>query len=190
MTQKRLYLIVGLGNPGDKYSDTRHNAGFMVVDKLAESHSAPVNKTKFDVLFGRGIINGIEAILAKPMLFMNRSGPPILSLARYFKIPCEDMLVIHDDIDLAFERFKITMKGGHGGHNGVRSLINAFGEDNFPRLRVGIGRSEGSVDVTGHVLSGFSAEEKKILPQLIMRARDAVVTITCHGINEGMNKFN
>lgn len=191
MTQKRLYLIVGLGNPGDKYADTRHNVGFLVVDGVAESYSIPINKTKFNVIFGRGFINdGREAILAKPMAFMNRSGPPILSLAKYFRVPCEDMLVIHDDIDLTFERLKITMKGGHGGHNGVRSLIDAFGGGDFSRLRLGVGHPEVPFDAADHVLGKFSIEEKKMLPQLITRARDAVVTIVCNGINEGMNKFN
>ena len=190
MTGKRLRLVVGLGNPGSSYLKTRHNVGFMVIDALADAFSIPVEKKKFDVLFGRGRIQGIEVILAKPMAFMNRSGLPTRRLTEYFGISGEDLFVIHDDIDLTFERLKIKMKGGHGGHNGIRSMIDAFGNGDFSRLRVGVGRPEGAKDVTGHVLGRFSDDERKVLDQVIERARDAAVTILSNGIEEGMNKFN
>jgi len=115
MPQKRLRLVVGLGNPGDAYLKTRHNAGFMVVDEVAEAFSIPLVKRKFDTIFGRGSVDGVEIILIKPMAFMNLSGPPVLKIANYFKILCEDMLVIHDDIDLVLGRLKINEKGGDGG---------------------------------------------------------------------------
>jgi len=186
----RLRLVVGLGNPGREYENTRHNAGFMTVDHIAEAFSISLDKRKFNTVFGKGVIEGVDVILAKPMAFMNKSGPPVQNLAGYFKILYRDMLVIHDDIDLDFGRIKIIEKGGHGGHNGVRSLMDAFGEGDFSRIRVGIGRSGGRADVTGHVLGKYSADESKILDQIITGTRDAVVTILCKGIKDGMNHFN
>lgn len=190
MPQKRVRLVVGLGNPGDVYVKTRHNTGFMVVDEVAEAFSISLVKRKFDTIFGRGFVDGVEIILVKPMAFMNLSGPPVQKIANYFKILCEDMLVIHDDIDLAFGRLKINEKGGDGGHKGVRSLMDAFGGGDFVRLRIGVGRPEARISTADYVLDGFSANEKKVLDQIITRARDAVVTILCKGTKEGMNRFN
>jgi PTH1 family peptidyl-tRNA hydrolase len=124
---KQLSLVVGLGNPGDAYDKTRHNAGFMAADKLATTFGVAFEKQKFDIVYGRGFIESAKVILAKPMAFMNRSGSPVKKLANFYKIPSENIVIVHDDIDLAFGRFKIKEKGGHGGHNGIRSLIDAFG---------------------------------------------------------------
>jgi PTH1 family peptidyl-tRNA hydrolase len=168
----------------------------MVVDEVAGFFSIPFQKRKTlsDIIFGRGFINDMEVILSKPLAFMNCSGLPALRLARYFRISSEDMLVIHDDIDLPFGRLKIKEKGGNGGHKGIRSLIEAFGRSDFSRLRIGIGRgivSSGvETEVSDHVLSRFYPEEKKNLSEVINQARDAVVTILCEGIREGMNRFN
>ncbi len=189
MTQ-RVRLVVGLGNPGREYEKTRHNAGFIAVDNIAQAFSISLDKRKFNPVFGKGLIEGVDVILAKPMAFMNKSGPPVQNLAGYFKILFKDMLVIHDDIDLDFGRIKIIEKGGHGGHNGVRSLMDAFGGGDFSRIRIGIGRSGTGADVTGHVLGKYSADESKILDQVITRSRNAVVTILCKGIKDGMNRFN
>jgi len=183
-------LIAGLGNPGPGYENTRHNAGFMVVDKLAEEFGISVNKSKFDVRYGRGTIEGHEVMLAKPMAFMNRSGWPVQQLAAYFKINSKDLIVVHDDIDLAFGRIKIKEKGGHGGHKGLKSIINAVGEDEFVRLRVGVGRSEAGSNVTDHVLGPFFDDESKQLDSVLIRARDAMVTILTEGSKVGMNRFN
>ena len=190
MPQERTRLIVGLGNPGIQYEHTRHNAGFMVVDKLAGDFGISLNKNKFDVHFGRGVIEGHNVMLANPMAFMNRSGPPVQKLAAYFKIPSKDLVVIHDDIDLAFGRLKIKEKGGHGGHKGLKSIINAVGEDEFVRLRVGVGRSDSGRDVTDHVLGPFSSEEAGVLDTILNKARDAVLTILAEGSKVGMNRFN
>lgn len=190
MPQKRLRLVVGLGNPGDAYLKTRHNAGFMVVDEVAEAFSIPLVKRKFDTIFGRGFVDGVEIILIKPMAFMNLSGPPVQKIANYFRILCEDMLVIQDDIDLVLGRLKINKKGGDGGHKGVRSLMDAFGGGDFVRLRIGVGRPEAGISAADYVLNGFSAKEKEVLDQIITKARDAVVTILCKGTKEGMNRFN
>jgi PTH1 family peptidyl-tRNA hydrolase len=183
-------LIVGLGNPGLKYENTRHNAGFMLVDKLAGEFGISLTKKKFEVCYGRGAIEGCEVMLAKPMAFMNRSGGPVQKLAAYFKINSKDLMVVHDDIDLAFGRLKIKEKGGHGGHKGLQSIINAIGEDEFMRLRIGIGRSEAGGSVSDHVLEPFFGDESKRLDSVLIRARDAVVTILTEGSKVGMNRFN
>jgi len=187
----RLRLVVGLGNPGAKYAATRHNIGFRVLDRLASDFAIEVGREKFSAGFGRGRIEGRDVVLAKPMAFMNRSGLPVRSLAEFFRISSRDMVIVHDDIDLAYGRLKIKEKGGHGGHNGVRSLIDAFGGGDFPRLRVGIGRSEtAGQPVADYVLDQFTRDETAALPGVIERARDAVVTILSKGTKIGMNQFN
>ena len=190
MSANRLRMVVGLGNPGNNYEDTRHNVGFMVADKIARDFNIALNKTKFDAIFGRGLIEDVDVLLVKPMAFMNRSGPPLQKLAHYFRISGEDMLVIHDDIDLAFGRLKIKEKGGHGGHNGIRSIMDAFGGGDFVRLRIGVGRSETEGNVTDHVLGRFSDDKAEMVARVITVARDAAVTVLCEGIKVGMNAFN
>jgi PTH1 family peptidyl-tRNA hydrolase len=189
--QGRLHLVVGLGNPGPRYAATRHNIGFRVLDRLAAEFAIEVSREKFTAVFGRGRIEDVEVVVAKPLAFMNRSGLPVRSLAEFFRISSQDLLVIHDDIDLDYGRLKIKEKGGHGGHNGIRSLIDAFGGGDFVRLRVGIGRSEtGEQPVADYVLDHFTRGEAAELPRIIERARDAVVTILCKGTRIGMNQFN
>jgi len=190
MPDKRVRLVAGLGNPGDTYAKTRHNAGFMVVDALSEAFSIPVEKKKFEVVYGRGRIKGVDVVLAKPMAYMNRSGPPVQNLSNYFRVLRKDLLVIYDDIDLAFGRLKINVKGGDGGHKGIRSIIDSFGGDDIPRLRIGVGRSGSGISVSDYVLGRFSDKEKEDLDRMIKTARDAAVTILCDGITEGMNRFN
>jgi peptidyl-tRNA hydrolase, PTH1 family len=190
MPQSLVKLIVGLGNPGKEYAMTRHNAGFIVVDKLAEAFRISIDKNKFDVIYGKGKIKGNDIMLAKPQAFMNRSGSPVRKLAGFYRISCEEMLIIHDDIDLAFGRIKIKEKGGDGGHKGIRSIIDAFGGGNFTRLRIGIGRSEAGADVVDHVLGRFNPEEKALLDKIIATAMDAALTILCESAKEGMNRFN
>ena len=190
MPRNKLKLVVGLGNPGNEYRNTRHNTGFMVADKIALDFKISLNKKKFDSVFGRGFIENTEALLAKPMAFMNRSGPGVQKLAHYYRIQCRDMLVIHDDIDLAYGRLKIKEKGGHAGHNGVRSLMDAFGADDFIRLRIGVGRSAAEEGVTSHVLGRFSPQQSETLARIISKARDAVVTVLGQGTKVGMSLFN
>jgi PTH1 family peptidyl-tRNA hydrolase len=190
LPKERTRLIVGLGNPGIQYEHTRHNAGFMVLDKLARDFGIAIEKNKFDVRYARSTIEDHAVMLAKPMAFMNRSGPPVQKLAAYFKIPSEDMVVVHDDIDLAFGRLKIKEKGGHGGHKGLKSIIHAVGAGEFVRLRIGVGRSGSGSSVTDHVLGAFSAEEAKLLGPIVKQARDAVVLILTEGTKAGMNRFN
>jgi PTH1 family peptidyl-tRNA hydrolase len=190
MPQRRLRLVVGLGNPGKTYSKTRHNAGFMVVDKISDDFSIALEKRKFDARFGIGAVDGVKIVLAKPMAYMNRSGPQIQKIAGYFRILCEDILVVHDDIDLVFGRLKIKEKGGDGGHRGVRSIIDAFGGGDFTRLRIGVGRPDAERGASDYVLAKFTLEERNVLSQIITTAKDAIVTILCKGTKEGMNRFN
>lgn len=190
MAEQEIYLIAGLGNPGPKYAQTRHNAGFMVVDALAEKLGLDLQRRKFEAVYGRGRIAGKEVVLAKPQAFMNRSGPPLQQLANFFRIPTEAMVVVHDDIDLAFNRLKIKQKGGDGGHKGIRSIVEAFGGGDFTRVRMGIGRSEKGTNVVDHVLSTFTQEEAAGMKDLLQRACDAIVTILNEGIAVAMNRFN
>lgn len=190
MPQSLLKLVIGLGNPGKEYARTRHNAGFMVVERLADAFRISMDKNKFDTIYGKGKIQAKDVMLAKPQAFMNRSGPPVQKLAGFYRISCEDMLIIHDDIDLAFGRIKIKEKGGDGGHKGIRSIKDALGGGNFTRLRIGIGRSGAGADVVDHVLGRFDPEEKALLDKIIATAMDAVLTILCEGAKEGMNRFN
>lgn len=184
-------LLAGLGNPGPKYETTRHNVGFMVIDALAETYDIRLeSKVRFNAMAGRGRIDGKPVVLAKPLAFMNRSGIPTQRIAAYFRISSRDLIVVHDDIDLAYGRIKIKEKGGHGGHNGLKSLIEAFGNGEFTRIRIGIGRPETGDGVTGHVLGKFHSDEWTTLDRIIERSREAAVSILCHGAKESMNVFN
>jgi PTH1 family peptidyl-tRNA hydrolase len=185
-----LQLIVGLGNPGKEYEHTRHNVGFMVVDDIAGTFSVALSEHHQDLTCGRGFVNSCKAVLAKPLAFMNRSGPPVLLLLDEFGLNVEDMIVVHDDIDLDFGRIKIKEKGGHGGHRGIKSLMNALGTGDFKRVRMGIGRPESDSDVIDHVLGRFTLDETEHLPRFIERGREAAVTVLCKGTKEGMNQFN
>jgi PTH1 family peptidyl-tRNA hydrolase len=184
------HVIVGLGNPGPAYTATRHNIGFKIVDSLSEHFKISLGTNRFQVVFGRGNMAEREVILAKPMAYMNRSGFPIRRLMYFSQISYKGMLVIHDDIDLVFGRLKIKVKGGHGGHNGIKSLIDVFEGGDFSRLRVGIGRPDPGISVVDHVLGRFKPNEITMLDEIKERARDAIVTILCKGAKEGMNLFN
>ncbi len=190
MEPSRIRLVAGLGNPGTRYRNTRHNAGFMVIDDLAGHFSIDLGRRKFDANFGRGAIRERPVVLVKPQAFMNRSGPPIRKMADFFKIPDPDILVIHDDIDVVFGDVKIKEKGGDGGHRGIKSLRETLGSDAFIRLRLGVGRPIGPINATDHVLGRFTPEEQRVLPLIIQRARDAVCTILCSGVRDAMNRFN
>src|SRR6056297_2519110 len=187
---KALWLIAGLGNPGRKYSRSRHNAGFMALDRIAQNWRIRMGRRKFDAEFGTGKIDGADAVLVKPMTYMNRSGLPISRAAAFFQIPLDHVLVIHDDIDIGYGHIKIKKKGGHGGHNGLRSIIDAVGSGDFPRVRIGIGRPEGPMDISDYVLGNFTAKEWREFEPIPDKAADAVKTILRHGVNEGMNRFN
>jgi len=191
LTESRgIRLVAGLGNPGKAYAMSRHNAGFMVMDELASQFDIAMKQLRHDARFGTGKIADIKTVLAKPLAYMNRSGPPVRSLVKEYGVLIEDMLIIHDDMDLEFGRLKIKEKGGHGGHKGIKSLMDVFGTGDFVRLRIGIGRPLFDTDPSDHVLGRFSKEETRMLPEVLNRSTEAVVTILREGAAEGMNIFN
>ena len=190
MSDTRIFMIAGLGNPGRKYFQTRHNIGFMVVDELARRNSLNFGKSRFDAEYVNLSIKPDKLFLVKPQSYMNKSGFPIQKLASYFKINISNIIVVHDDIDLPFGRLRISKDRGHGGHNGIRSIIEAFGTKNFTRIRVGIANPERQNSVTGHVLGDFSKEESKSIDKLIEKAADASISVINNGALAAMNSYN
>jgi PTH1 family peptidyl-tRNA hydrolase len=190
MSENNLWMLAGLGNPGKNYEATRHNIGFMVLDALASETNISFDKNKSDIHFGRGRLKNIPVILAKPMKFMNLSGIPLKKLADFFKIPKNNIIIIHDDVDIHFGSIKIKQKGGHGGHNGVRSIMETFGGGDFIRLRIGVGRPESETMMTGHVLGSFNEYEQNFLDKIIHTSNESVKTILLNGVTESMNRFN
>lgn len=183
-------LIVGLGNPGRQYQFTKHNMGFLVIDKLAQRQTISLGQGGFDARFGKGKIGGNAVLFAKPQTFMNLSGVAVRKLTEYFKTNLEDLIVIHDDLDLPFKTIRLKKGGGCGGHKGLRSIIDHFGESAFIRVRLGIGKPLHRTMVEKYVLGCFSEEEIEVLPHVISRACDAVEEIVLFGIQTAMNKFN
>ena len=183
-------VILGLGNPGRKYARTRHNLGFLVVDRIASENCIPVKKRKFDSLIGKWKTGGEEILLVKPQTFMNHSGKAIRQLLRSFPITVKDLVVIHDDLDLPFGRIRIRPRGGAGGHRGVVSILETLGEESFLRVRVGIGRPRPGMDPTDFVLETFSSEESSRLGQVVARAADAVGCLLAEGPQRAMETFN
>ncbi|SEA22118.1 peptidyl-tRNA hydrolase [Desulfuromusa kysingii] len=182
-------LVVGLGNPGDKYTGTRHNIGFQVAEQVAQRQRITLKKKGYQGCYGVGRIAISEATILLPQTYMNCSGASVNAAYRSLGIDPGDLIVICDDLDLPFGRLRIKGEGGHGGHNGLRDIIAVLGCKEFIRLRIGIGRPERG-DITSHVLSGFAPKEKQLLPELIATAADAVERILSSGVTEAMNTFN
>ncbi len=182
--------VVGLGNPGKRYRLNRHNAGFLVLDQLAEQHAISISQTLFDADIGKGKIAGSAVLLAQPQTFMNLSGAAIRRLIDYFRITIEDMIVVHDDLDLPFQTIRLKVGGGHGGHKGLISIIDHLGSADFTRVRIGIGRPPHKSMVESYVLSSFSDEEMNCLPQLTRTAAEAVTDIISSGIQAAMEKHH
>lgn len=185
-----MYVVVGLGNPGKKYANTRHNIGFDVVDYLASSNNIKLNKIKFKSLYGEGIIGEEKVILLKPQTYMNNSGEALLEIYNFYKVPIENIIVIVDDIDIEFGTLRIKRKGSGGTHNGLKSIIDEIQNQNFPRIKIGIGRPFEGQDLAKHVLSQFTDKERKDINDSIEKAAIAVETIITKGIDEAMNQFN
>ncbi len=181
---------MGLGNPGETYSHTRHNVGFQVVSVLAATARIRLASTDADRRWGRGRLAGRSVVLVQPLAYMNRSGPPVHRLMEELEIGRREMLVVHDDIDLALGRLKIKEKGGDGGHRGIRSLMDALGDGDFCRLRIGIGRPPPGTDVADHVLADFTSQETAIMDAAIERACEAVASVLVDGARAAMNRFN
>ena len=184
------WTIVGLGNPGDKYARTRHNAGAMVLDVLAERAGARFKSHKSGCVVAETRLAGEPALLARPISYMNESGRPVGQLLRFYKTPLDRFVVVHDEIDIPFGDVRIKFGGGTAGHNGVRSLANHLGTKDFVRVRVGVGRPKGHQDPVGWVLTEFSATERKELPFLVGEAADAVERIVEVGVERAMNEVN
>jgi peptidyl-tRNA hydrolase, PTH1 family len=188
--RKRLRLIVGLGNPGKQYEDTRHNIGFKVIDKLIENWDIDLNEAKFNGLFGKGMVNGEKIILLKPMTFMNLSGEAVAPLMNYYNISSENLLIIYDELDLPPGKIRLRFKGSAGGHNGVKSIIKLIGTQEFNRIRIGIGRPKPGIEVTEHVLGKFTREETPVIEEMINKSAQACETWLEKPFLEVMNIYN
>lgn len=182
-------LIAGLGNPGRKYQKNRHNIGFMAVDRLAGAHGISLSRVEQRAVVGSGHVAGRPVILAKPQTYMNKSGNAVGPLAKYYKIDPADVLVIYDDLDLPLGTLRLREQGGAGGHNGMKSIINHLGND-FPRLRLGIGRPPGRMPPSAYVLQDFGDDEWPIVEQVLDRAADAVGVFLRDGVDLAMSRFN
>jgi PTH1 family peptidyl-tRNA hydrolase len=181
-----MLLVVGLGNPGAKYANTRHNVGFMLVDRVAESLKAGGFREKFAGVFVR--LTSPDLALLKPMTFMNLSGESVQAAMKFFKVELKDVLVVHDELDLPFGECRLKFGGGAAGHNGLRSIMQHCGGDGFGRLRIGIGRPRG--EGVSHVLGEFSAAERPALEDVLQTAALGVDTVLSKGIAQAMNTFN
>lgn len=184
-----MFVIAGLGNPGKKYENTRHNMGFLVIDRLAEKNSIKVNKIKHKALIGDGIVSGQKALLVKPQTYMNLSGEALREVVSYYNAELENVIVIYDDFDLEAGSLRIRKKGSAGSHNGMKSVIYQLGSEDFPRVRVGIGKS-GGLDWKDFVIGKVSSQERDALEAAIDRAADAVMCILEKGIDRAMNEYN
>ncbi len=184
------YLLIGLGNPGREYRDNRHNVGFMFIDHLIIRLNARGMKMQSKAIVTTATYEDHKLILAKPQTYMNLSGQSAQGLLHFYKLPIENMLVAHDDLDIPFGTIRIRPGGGPGGQRGMASTIEQLGTKDFPRLRIGIGRPPGRMDPADYVLQNFSREEMKILSDIVERAADAALTFVTDGLNKAMNKFN
>ena len=183
-------VVLGLGNPGAKYEKTRHNIGWRVIDELVSRYRLGHGRSEHRAMTWDGRIAGARVKLAKPLTFMNRSGEAARSLADYYRIPPEAILVVHDDLDTPFGALKLRRSGGHGGQNGIRSIVQHLGSKEFARLRFGIGRPPGRMNPVDYVLQGFYADERDEIPALAGRGADAIEAWLRHGIDKAMSDFN
>jgi len=186
----RNYLIVGLGNPGREYRDTRHNVGFMAVDHFCEMQDARLGKVKFKAIIGETRIGQAKVILAKPQTFMNLSGNAVASIVRFYKIPLGNILVVHDDLDLPFATVRLRPGGGAGGQKGLKSTIERLGTQQFPRMRIGIGRPPGQMDAAAYVLQKFGRADQEELDFILRRAGEAMEVFVNEGLDKAMNQYN
>lgn len=185
-----MFIIAGLGNPGKRYENTKHNVGFITLDQLAEKHDIKINKIKHKALVGEGRIFDQRVLLVKPQTYMNLSGQSLREIFNFYKPEIENFIVVYDDIDIAMGRIRIRPSGSAGTHNGMRSIIYDLGRDDFPRVRIGIGGGDKRISLKSYVIGGFSKEEKQTMEGAIIKARDALETIIEEGITKAMNTFN
>lgn len=183
------WIVFGLGNPGDRYAKTRHNAGVGVVEELLGRTSSSFKRHKSGALTAETMLGGEKVVLARSTGYMNDSGRPLGQLVRFYKTPLDKVIVVHDELDIPFGEVRVKLGGGTAGHNGLKSVGNHLGKD-FPRVRVGVSRPHGALDAADYVLQGFTGSERKDLPEIIERAADAVERIIEAGPERAMNEFN
>ena len=186
-----MYLIAGLGNPGDKYDGTRHNMGFDVVTELIDRHRIPSSGIAMKALYGKGLLGGQKVMLMKPLTYMNLSGEAVQQFVHYYKVvPAEELIVIYDDIDLEPGQIRIRQKGSAGSHNGMKSVISCLGTNTFTRVRVGIGAKPENWDLADYVLSRPGKEERALIDEAIVRAADAIEMIVSGNTEKAMSLYN
>ena len=185
-----MYLIVGLGNPEADYDKTRHNMGFHVINKLAKEYDIDLTRSKFNGIYGTGIIEGEKVILLKPQTYMNASGESVIEYKNFYKLENNNILVVYDDIDLQPGDVRIRKKGGPGTHNGMKSVVQFLNSDEFPRVRVGIGMPNENTDLIEYVIGAIPDNEKEILEEGTEKAKKAVIEIIKNGIDKAMNLYN
>lgn len=190
MTTETSYLLIGLGNPGREYRDSRHNVGFMLVDRLAVRLEARGMKVQSKAITTTAIYEDRKLILAKPQTYMNLSGQSVQGLIHFYKLPLTNVLIAHDDLDIPFGTIRIRPGGGPGGQRGMASTIEQLGTKDFPRLRIGIGRPPGRMDASAYVLQDFTRQEIKSLSEILDRAADAALEFVINGLDKAMNKYN
>jgi PTH1 family peptidyl-tRNA hydrolase len=188
VTEESISVVVGIGNPGRQYAHTRHNVGFDVVDALARSDGIDIARRRFDALLGEGAVAGKRVVLVKPQTYVNNSGYAVRQAADWWKVAPERVLVVCDDANLPLGRIRFRREGSSGGHNGLESIITHLGTEQFPRLRIGIGRTEGGL--VGHVLGRFSAAERKVMDEVCIDAMRGIVIWLTADIERCMNEFN
>lgn len=185
-----MYLIVGLGNPGDKYTFTRHNAGFLAIDYISQKHNIEIKKLKHKAMIGEGIISGKKVVLAKPQTFMNLSGESIRELVSWYKVEQKNIIVIYDDVSMPVGSLRIREKGSAGGHNGIKSIILNLNSDEFPRFKLGINEKPSEYNLADYVLGKFTSTEQKVMFDTFERVNLAVEEFITNGVQSAMNKYN
>lgn len=183
-------LIVGLGNPGERYRFSRHNLGFLVIDELAEREDIPLSQKRFEAIFGKGSVSTTPALLAKPQTYMNLSGLAVRRLFDFFKLDLEDLIVVHDDLDLPFGALRLKKGGGSGGHKGLISVMESLGGDNFIRVRMGIGKPPHKGMVEDYVLQILPREQAERLSEVVSEAAEAIGFLMTSGLPAAMNRYN
>ena len=185
-----MFLIVGLGNPGIQYENTRHNIGFNVIDNISKEYNIDINREKFKGMYGEGFIGNTKVILLKPTTYMNLSGETLIDIYKYYKVDLSNIVVVYDDIDLEVGKIRIRKKGSGGTHNGMKSITKCLGSNDFPRVRVGVSKPEAGQDLADFVLSRFRKEESDNINEALEKAADAIDSIIRENIDMSMNKYN
>ncbi len=188
--KQNTYLIAGLGNPGKAYRENRHNIGFMVIDNLARQLDIQLKRVKSKAIIGTGKLGDNSIILAKPQTYMNASGESISPLLRYYKVPLQNLIIIHDDLDISFGTIRIRPSGGTGGQKGMKSIVSKLGSQEIARIRIGIGRPPGRMDPADYVLHDFNSDQIALKDEILDKASQAVITFIHEGLEQAMNVHN